>query len=65
MDKKDPREDDPNFLKFKRYRPLSEMADDMIKGSGMTHNDGMRLLTGILGKVVEAMTENDDERGEE
>jgi len=46
--------DYPDKMRFPRARPLSEMAADMVQGSGLTEKEGMMILTNILGKLVDS-----------
>lgn len=44
--------DYPDTLKFHRFRPITEMAAEMVKGSGLTQKEGMIFLTDLLGSLV-------------
>ncbi len=45
--------DYPDTVVFHRFRTISKMAEDMVSGTGMTQNDGMQILTGVLGGLVQ------------
>ncbi len=51
--------DDPNVMRFHRYRPLSEMVDDMVKDTGITHEEGMSFLTQMLGIAIKSVREDE------
>ena len=59
-DELEPREYDPNILTFRRYLPLSVMADDMVKEMGITRTEALIPLKNLLEKLIEWREGYDD-----